>query len=170
MEQQLDDLDALLLAHGQLPDPRAGVDLQADILGESIDLGLGPAQVEPEPRPVQAEEHVLGDRLRWHQGEVLVDHPDARGDRVARRAEVDVPAVDPDDTLIRPVQPGEHVHERALAGPVLAEERVDLAGPEVEVDVVVGEDARERLDDADRLDGVRRRSGDGRGRSRSVIG
>ena len=62
-------------------------------------------------------------------------------------------AVHQDLARVGPVEPGEDVHQRALAGPVLAEQSVDLAGPQVEVDVVVREDARERLDDAARLDG-----------------
>ena len=86
---------------------------------------------------------------------MLVDHADARGDRVARRSEFDSPAVDPDDPVLRAVEPGEDVHKGALAGPVLAEECMDLARAEVEVDVVVREHAREGLDDADRLEGVR---------------
>ena len=42
----------------------------------------------------------------------------------------------------------EHAHQRALAGAVLAEQRQHLAGADVEVDVIVGDDAAEPLDDA----------------------
>ena len=38
--------------------------------------------------------------------------------------------------------------QRALAGAVLAEQRMDLAGQDLEIDAVVGEAAREVLDDA----------------------
>ena len=69
-------------------------------------------------------------------------------DRVARRAERDRPPVDPDLAGVGPVEPVEDVHERALAGAVLAEQGVDLADAQVEVDAVVGDDAREALDDA----------------------
>src|SRR5690606_24001590 len=58
------------------------------------------------------------------------------------------------------IQPGEHVGQGRLAGAVLAEQRVDLAGPHLEVDAVVGDDpAREALGDAGRDDG----RDDGRG-------
>ena len=92
----------------------------------------------------------------------------SRGDRNDDR-----PAVDADLALVRPVEAGEDVHERALAGAVLAEQRVDLARPQVEVDVVVGEDAREALDDPGRLERGRAssRGRPRRGRSRiSAVG
>jgi hypothetical protein len=46
------------------------------------------------------------------------------------------------------VEPVEDVHQRRLARAVLAEQRVHLAGEEVEVDGVVGDDAGEALRDA----------------------
>ena len=127
---------------------------------EAHDLGLGPLEVEAKSWPVEAEEDVLGHGLRWDQREVLVDHADAGGDRVPWRAQLDRLATDPDLALVGTVQAGEHVHERALACPVLAQQGMDLADAQVEVDVIVGDDSRERLDDPDRLDGERgRRSG-----------
>ena len=62
-------------------------------------------------------------------------------------------AEEPDLAGVGAVEPVEHVHERALAGAVLAEQGVDLAEAEVEVDAVVGDDAGEALDDAAHLDG-----------------
>ena len=53
-------------------------------------------------------------------------------------------AVEQDLAGVGPVQPGQDVHQRALAGAVLAEQRVDLARAHVEVDVVVGERRRGR--------------------------
>ena len=53
-------------------------------------------------------------------------------------------AVEQDLAGVGPVQPGQDVHQRALAGAVLAEQGVDLAGAQVEVDVVVGERRPER--------------------------
>ena len=169
VEQQLDDLDPLLLADRQLPDPRARVDAQPHLLGQSRDLRPALLEVEPEPGRVEAQQHVLRDRLRRHEREVLVDHPDAGRDRVARRAQVGVLPADPDATLIGTVQTCEHVHQRALAGAVLPEERVDLALAHVEIDVVVCEDAGERLDDADGLDRERRRRHGGVGTAVPVI-
>ena len=56
---------------------------------------------------------------------------------------VDGLAVEQDLALVRRRQPVEDVHQRRLAGAVLAEQGMDLAGPDVEVDPVVGDDARD---------------------------
>ena len=61
-------------------------------------------------------------------------------------------ALDEDLALVRVVEPVEDVHQRGLAGAVLAEQRMHLACAEVEVDVVVREDAREVLRDAAQLE------------------
>ena len=56
-------------------------------------------------------------------------------------------AVDQDLALVRLVEPVEDVHQRRLAGAVLAEQRVHLALAQVEVDAVVRDDAGEPLRD-----------------------
>ena len=66
-----------------------------------------------------------------------------------------------DLALVRVVEPVEDVHQRRLAGAVLAEQGVDLALPQVEVDVVVRDDAREALRDVAHLE-------HGAGRSRAI--
>jgi hypothetical protein len=70
---------------------------------------------------------VLGDGEDRDQHEVLVHHADAGGHRVPGRRRSPV-AVDEDLALVGLVEPVEHVHQRALAGTVLAEQGVDLAG------------------------------------------
>jgi hypothetical protein len=49
------------------------------------------------------------------------------------------------------VHAGEDVDQGRLSGPVLTQQRVDLAGAQLEVDVVVGENARKRLRDPAQL-------------------
>ena len=83
---------------------------------------------------------------------MLVHHPDAGVDRGLRRAELDRLARDHDLALVRVVEPVEDVHQGRLAGTVLAEQRVHLALAQVEVDVVVGHDAREALGDVAHLE------------------
>ena len=60
-------------------------------------------------------------------------------------------AVDADLALIGLHQPVEDVHQRGLAGPVLAEQAADLTRERPEVDVVVGHEAAEALRDAAQL-------------------
>ena len=77
---------------------------------------------------LDAEHDVLGDGEHRHEHEVLVDHADAGGDRVARAAERDRLAVDQDLALVGLVEAVQDVHQRGLAGAVLAEQGEDLAG------------------------------------------
>ncbi len=86
---------------------------------------------------------------------MLVHHADASVDGIARRAQVDNLSVDGDPALVGPIQPGQHVHQRALARAVFAQQGVDLAHAQVEIDVVHGQHAGKALDDAVHLDGVR---------------
>ena len=61
-------------------------------------------------------------------------------------------AVDEDLALVRACQPVEDVHQGGLAGAVLAEQRVDLTRPDVQVDRIVRDDARIALGDAPHLE------------------
>ena len=57
-----------------------------------------------------------------------------------------------DLALVGHGEPVQDVHQGRFAGAVLAEQRVDLAGREVEIDRVVGEDARISLGDPAHLE------------------
>ena len=73
---------------------------------------------------------------------MLVDHADAgveRGARVARRQRL---AEGLDRARVGDIVAEEDVHQRRLAGAVLAEQRHDLAAREVERDRVVGDERR----------------------------
>ena len=95
-----------------------------------------------------AEHDVLGDGEHRDQLEVLVHHADAVGDRVLHALALDLLPADEHRAGVGPVQPEHDVHQRALAGPVLAEQAVDLAVMEGQADVLVGDHAGERLGDA----------------------
>src|SRR4029078_9922929 len=133
----LQDLDALLLADGELPHARPRVDRDPVALAEPGDVPLDPARTDDEAAslwPVFAEDDVLGDREGRDESEVLVHHADPGVDRVAGRVTRAGLDVEPDRSLVRPVQPREDVRQRALAGTVLAEQRVHLARGRLEVD------------------------------------
>ena len=63
----------------------------------------------------------------------------------------DGPTVDEDLALVGLVRTGEDLDQRRLAGAVLAEQAVHLAGTDLEVDAVEGPGAGELLDDAAHL-------------------
>ena len=158
--QRLEDLHPLLLADGELPDLRVRIDAEAVALAELAHLRLDGARVDAElaahAAPV-AEHEVLRDAEPLDEAEVLVHHPDPGVDRLARRREVDLLAVERDRPRVRAVEAGEDVREGRLPGAVLAEQRVHLARGGLEVDAVVRDDAGEALRDAAHRDGGRRR-------------
>ena len=117
---------------------------------------LGRVDVEQRALARLGRQHdVLGHGHDRDQHEVLVHHPDAHADRLARRADVHRLAAEADLALVGLVQPVEDVHERRLAGSVLPEQGVNLAAAQVEVDVVVRDQRAEALRHALQLEGER---------------
>ena len=110
-----------------------------------------------------AHEDVLGDRQVGEERGLLVDDGDARLLRLGGRREVDVLAVEAELARVAAVEPGDDLHERGLAGAVLADEGVDRAGIEAQAAGAQGDDGAERLDDPGQLEhrgcGCRRRGG-----------
>lgn len=70
---------------------------------------------------------------------MLVHHLDAASYRIRGPGDADRRAVDKDLALIRHGKAVEDVHESGLAGAVLAQQGVDLAPLQVEIDVIVGD-------------------------------
>lgn len=79
---------------------------------------------------------------------MLVDHCDTSAHSVPGRADVGGPAVDFDRTGVRPVDAGQDVHQRGLAGAVLAGQHQHLPGGQVQVHLVQRVDPPEALRDA----------------------
>ena len=100
------------------------------------------------PGRLVAEHHVLGDGEDRDQHEVLVHHADAGAHRVSGALEVLDVVVEQDHAFVSRVQAVEHVHQRGLARAVLAEQAVDLAGFDREIDAVVGDETAEPLRDS----------------------
>ena len=152
--ERLQDLDPLLLADRDVLDPRGRVDREPVALRDLAHALARALEVEEDAavRRLGREHDVLGDRHHRDQHEVLVHHPDAGVDRLPRRPELDLAALDVDLALVRVVEAVDDVHQRRLAGAVLAEQRVHLALEQVELDLVVREDAREALRDAAELE------------------
>ena len=151
--EHLEDLDPLPVTHAEVLDQRVRVDVEAVGVGDLLDARPGCAEVEEAALGrLAAEDDVLEHREVVGEHEVLVDHADAGGDGVARRVEAHLLAVDGDRALVGSLHAVEDVHQRRLAGAVLAHDGVHLAAPYGDVDVAVGDDAREALGDASQLD------------------
>src|SRR6266545_5882345 len=80
-------------------------------------------------------------------------------------------SLEQDTALLRPVEAREHVEERALAGPVRADETADLARADVHRDALQGDQTPEAHGDVlDLKDGHRGSPPPARSRRRSLPG
>ena len=94
------------------------------------------------------EKDVLGDGQIDQERLLLVHHPDAVGRRLGGMAQDDRVAVVHDPATVRLVHAGEDLHQRRLAGSVLADQAHDLARPDGEAHRLQRVDAGEALVDA----------------------
>ena len=108
-----------------------------------------------------AEEDVLGDRQHRHQRKLLVDDDDALAFAVVDAFEVAFLAAIDDLAVIGAgrIDARQHLHQRRLAGAVLADHGVDFALLDAEVDVRQRLDAGKRLGDAAHLQNRRSHCG-----------
>ncbi len=83
---------------------------------------------------------------------MLEHHRDAQLARFLRVADLDFLAVPDDVAFIGPHRAVDHLHQRGLAGAVLAEHGVDLAGLDPQADLVVRLDGGVLLADVDEFE------------------
>ena len=164
--QRLRDLDQLLLGDDQMLDQRVGACRQADQSQHAFGLGAHRSVVEPRARPAArrartgvrstkephqtarllvAEEDVLRDGQVLGERELLVDHHDAARLGCPWSIEVHHVAIDTQFAAAQGFIAGEDLHQRALAGAVLAEQADHATGCEVEADTVQDLHRAERL-------------------------
>src|SRR4029077_8285441 len=153
--ENFDDLDPLLEADGQVFRAGVGVERQAVLSSQLRNRGPRPGVVIEATRPdrLAAEHDVLAHRKDGDQHEMLMHHTDAMPDRVAWALHRRGLAFDQDLAGICVNQAVKNIHQRALAGAVLADEREDLALADFEVDLIVGTDTGKNLYDAAHLHG-----------------
>ena len=152
--QRLGDLDQLLLADPQARRcaPRGRGRCRAgQQLARRRDRSLR-STIRPARQRLAAEKDVRRDAQLRDEVELLVDDGDARRLGVAHACEADRLAGDPDLAVIGRVDAGEDLHQRRLAGAVLAHQSVDLAAAQVEIHPAQGRHAGEALGDARRLE------------------
>ncbi len=100
---------------------------------------------------VEAERDVFGDRQIFEQREMLKHHADAERARLARAGELDLLSHPADFAGGRLNQAVHHLDQRRFAGAVFAEQRVDLARKQIEVDGIVGREGAVAFGDANGL-------------------
>ena len=148
---RLEELHELALRGGERGDRRERVERKAVALRQFADDADLRILVHAAQRPaydLAAEEDVLEDREVAGEVELLVEHRDAGGEGVGRAGEAALGAVEDDAPGVRRVDAGENLHQRRLAGAVLAAERADRPAPHRERDVRERDDRRELLADA----------------------
>ncbi len=145
LQQAADDLDTLALAGGQRVDGTMRVEREsvpgrdfADARGQA---GTGAIRLE-------RQRDVLADGQRLEQREVLEHHADAKAPCGGGAGDGDFAAFPEDRSVIRLDDAVDDLHQRRLAGAVLAQHRVNFPGQHGKVDVFVGDDRRISLGDA----------------------
>src|SRR5581483_695667 len=121
-----------------------------------------------ELRQLVAQEQVLVDRQLWDEREVLIHGLDAVGPRRLDRVEADALSVDVDVAAVLLVETAQDLHERALAGPVVADESEHFALAKGEVDPLQDDERAEPLGHPAYLERQVRRRGHGRDRLRRL--
>src|SRR5712691_176971 len=106
-------------------------------------------------RELALEEHVVGNRQRRHEGEILVDGVDAERPGVVDGADGHVLAVDEGPSAVRPQEAGEDLDQRRLARAVVAHQPEHLALRQVHRDVDERRHRAEALRDVLDADRVR---------------
>src|SRR6185295_249209 len=121
-------------------DRLVGINGEFELFGELPDLRGGAFEIECDAAArLSAEDDVLSHGHRLDQHEVLVDHADAKRDRVVRRPDVPHLAVDDDLTAVGSVKAVCDTHRRRLSRTILTDDGVDRPRLNDDVDVVVGE-------------------------------
>lgn len=151
----LEDLHALLGAHGEVLHLFPRVDVQAVFLGQGLHVRDGLFEVKAASLlRLVAEDHVLGHGHGLNEHEVLVHHGDAQLDGLERVFDLDGFALHADLAAGGRVHAIEDVHQCGLARAVFAEQRMDFAALDQQVDVAVRQHVLKLLGDAAHFNSV----------------
>src|SRR5262249_29573028 len=126
-----------------------GIDVGADALEERSRARAQPRPVDDAPGPaaIDGKRDVLRDTEVREERGLLIDRRDAEPARDVRIHSGARPLEDLDRPGVRRDGAGDDLDRRRLAGAVLADEGVHLAGPEIERHLVEGADAAEGFDE-----------------------
>ena len=136
--QRLRDLHTLLLADRESADQAIWIEIEM-IVAADLREALGRSRArQAAVRAGLSDQQVLKHRVARHELEMLMHHADAEIQRVGGVADRDGAALDLDRARVGGIGAEEHVHQRGLAGAVLAEQPEDVAGVQGEVDGIGG--------------------------------
>ena len=151
----LQDLAFLPLAGGNVGNPGVERHLERHPRQKRLEFLLLLGPVHHGGHVVARQHQVFRDRHRRHQGKMLVDHAEPERVRVLGVGNRLLAAADQDVALGRVVIAHDAFHQRALAGAVLAEQRVEGARPHLERDIVEREEIAEPHGHGDGVDAER---------------
>ena len=143
MQHRARDFDHLFLRGAEQSDRRRRRHVEIERLQELLRGDVDAAQSVVEP--LLAEEQVLRHRHRRNQAVLLEHHGDAEMARLQRRSRRDRPAVDEHRARGQRHHARHDLGQRRLARAVLADQRVNLAAPQLEIDAVDRRDAPNRV-------------------------
>ena len=152
---RLDDLGQLAMAGGDVGDAprRVDVDPHGGEQPPAFRDG-GPIVDQGAALDLAVEEDVLGDGERRHQAHLLERHGDTGGAGGLGREGRERGSADRDRAGGRRLHAAQDLQDGGLAGAVLAEQRVNLAGPDREADAVERPHAAEMLRHVGHADGI----------------
>ncbi len=140
------DLDLLLLSQGQAANQRVRINLDTQESGKLTQPFQSRSLTQALP-PRPAKHQILDDRQARHQKHMLKDGADSEIEALAWRADDYRPAGNQDLALVGLLHAGKNADQSRLAGTVLAQQHMNLAGAELQRDALVGDHSRKPLGD-----------------------
>ncbi len=114
------DLDTLLLANGELPNFGSRINVDAELFCQITDLLVILFEIKSKAGCIKTDDDIFGHGLIFDQHKVLMDHANPIGNRIPWRIETNFFSIDANFTRLRFIEPGEHIHEGALARSIFA--------------------------------------------------
>ena len=155
--QHFQDLNPLPDRDGQVFDPVGRIDFQPEFFGELADFVVCFFQVNPgqEAQPAlhgfDPEHDILCYGVIVNQLEMLMDHTDAVCGSIIGRMEDNRLSVDQDRPVIRLIHAEQHAHQSGFTRSVFTEERIYLAPPDGDRNIIVCHDTGKAFRDMTHL-------------------
>jgi len=151
-KQRLDDFQPLLFANRQRRHRQIGIQRQPMLFADVGQPGKSTGAIDAAGFAGNSDEQVFQHRQAWRQMKMLMHHADTGSQRIGRTGDPHRLALDENLAGIRRIGAEQHIHQRRLAGAVLAQQPEDFTGRDAEVDSLVRLDGAEALGDAAHFD------------------